>query len=77
MAALHSILRHHRISVPDREVPQFERGIVIGKAAAGFHHLAQQAAVSRLDRVGGVDHLADAGRGREERNDMKLPPIAG
>jgi hypothetical protein len=76
MAALHSILRHHRISVPDREVPQFERGIVIGKAAAGFHHLAQ-AAVQRLDRVGGVDHLADAGREREEQNDMKLPPIAG
>ena len=48
------------------EVKQLERRIVVAEAAAGFDDLAQRA-VQRLDRVGGVDHLADAGREREER----------
>src|SRR6266516_149415 len=53
----------------DREIQQLQRRIVGGKAAAGLDDLAQRA-MQRLDRVGGVDHLADAGGEREERHDM-------
>jgi hypothetical protein len=53
----------------DREVKQLERRIVGGEAAARFDNLAQRT-VQRLDRVGGVNHLADAGGKREERDDV-------
>jgi hypothetical protein len=33
--------------------------------------------VQRLDRVGGVDHLADAWRKSEERNDLLPDPAPG
>ena len=58
----------------DREIEQLQRRIVVGEAASGFDDLAQRS-VQRLDRVGGVDHLADAGREREERHDV-LPAAA-
>jgi hypothetical protein len=56
-------------SVPDREVKQFERGIVVGETAASFDDLAERP-MERLNCICRVDHLADAGRKREERHDM-------
>src|SRR6516165_9139530 len=55
------------------EVKQFERRFVIREAAAGLDDFAQ-AAVQRLDRVGGVDHLADARRESEKRGDLLPRP---
>src|SRR5437773_11832335 len=55
--------------VLDGEIKQLQRRVVVWKAAAGLDDLAQ-ATVQRLDRVGGVDHLADARSEREERHDV-------
>src|SRR5438034_7109429 len=52
----------------DREVQELQRRIVVGKAAAGLDDLAQRA-MQRLDCVGRVDHLADAG-GKGARMDL-------
>ena len=45
-------------------------------SAARLDDLAQRA-VQRLHRVGGVDHLADAGRNGEERHDVVPGPAPG
>src|SRR6266436_6644553 len=55
--------------IPDSEVKQLQGRVVIWEAAPGLDDLAQTT-VQRLDRVGGVDHLADAGSKGEERNDV-------
>ena len=60
--------------VLDGEIKQLQRRFVVWKAAAGLDDLAQ-ATVQRLDRVGGVDHFADAGGEGEERNHV-LPGAA-
>src|SRR2546429_8755009 len=53
----------------DGEIKQLQRRVIVGKTATGLDDLAQ-AAVQRLDCVGGVDHLADARSEREERHDV-------
>ena len=58
------------------EIKQLQRGIVVGEAAARLDDLAQRA-VQRLDRIGGVDHLADAGCKREERHHVFPGPAPG
>jgi hypothetical protein len=67
MAAVHS--PPPQAGIFDGEVKQLQRRVVVGKAAAGLDDLAQ-AAVQRLDRVGSVDHLADARSDGEKRNDL-------
>src|ERR1700689_2318197 len=50
--------------ISDGEVKQLQCGIVVGEAAARLDDLAQRP-MQRLDGIGGVDHLADAGCKRE------------
>ena len=59
--------------VADRQPEQLDHGVVVGEVAAVLDDLAQLV-VQRLDRVGGVDDLADLGRERQER-DEPLPGV--
>jgi len=56
-------------SILDREIEQLQRRVIVRETAARFDDLAQRA-VQRLDRVGGVDHLANAWREGEEWHDV-------
>src|SRR5512132_3805376 len=51
------------------EVEQFDEGFVVGEVAARLGDLAELV-VDALDHVRGVEHLADVGREREERDDL-------
>ena len=60
--------------VPDGEIEQLQRRLVGRETAPGLDDFAKRP-MQRLDRIGGVDHLADARREGEERHHM-LPGIA-
>src|SRR4029079_8582772 len=60
----------------DGEVKQLPCRVIIWEAATGLDDLAQRP-VQRLDRIGGVDHLADAGGEGKERNDVLPDPAPG
>ncbi len=54
--------------LPQRQVEQFDRGVLGGKGAAIFGHFAQRH-VQRFHRIGRIDDLADLFGKVEERND--------
>jgi hypothetical protein len=56
------------LDVDDGEPQELDDGVVAGEVAAGFGDLAELV-VQRLDRVGGVEQLADRGCEREERDE--------
>ena len=57
------------LQVPDREVEDFERGLLGGEVAAVADHLPQPG-VHRLDQVRRIDHPADLGREGQERSEL-------
>ena len=59
--------------VADGQPEQLDHGVVVGEVAAVLDDLPELV-VQRLDRVGGVDDLAELGRERQER-DEPLPGV--
>ena len=54
----------HRPSFGDilqRQIDQFQRGLIGGKGSTGFDDFSDRA-IERFDGIGRVDHLADLGR---------------